>query len=63
MPVQPSLAAQVVALVEVQVSVTTPPLFTEAALAVKVAVGSGAATVTDVEAGALVPPAPAQTKV
>ena len=57
-PVQPPLAWQAVALVEVQVSVDVPPTGTEVGLAVIVAVGTTLTVAATVE---LEPPAPLQT--
>jgi hypothetical protein len=58
-PVQPPEAVHEVALVELQVSDELPPLATTPAVAINVAVGTGS-TATVAEAGALVPPGPAQ---
>ena len=57
-PVQPPLAWQAVALVEVQVSVEEPPAATEVGLAVNVAMGT---TLTVTDTVELDPPAPVQT--
>jgi hypothetical protein len=50
-------------LVEFQLNVVSAPLLTVVGLAVNVTVGSGADTVTAVDVGVLVPPAPVQTRV
>jgi hypothetical protein len=57
-PVQPPLAWQAVASLELQVSVEVPPVATAVGFAVNVAVGT---TLTVTETVALVPPAPLQT--
>jgi len=60
-PLQPPVAVQDVALVELQVSVEDPPLGMLVGFAVNVAVGTGlAVTVTVAAAAALVPPGPVQ---
>ena len=58
-PVQPPVAVQDVALVEVHVSVEVPPLATESGFAASVTVGVPG-TVTVAVATPLVPPAPVQ---
>jgi len=60
-PLQPPVAVQEVALVELQVSVELPPLATEVGFAVNVTVGAGT-TVTVAVATLLVPPVPLQLK-
>jgi hypothetical protein len=62
-PFQPPPAVQAVASVEFQLSVVSAPLLTVVGLAVNVTVGRGADTVTAVDVGVLVPPAPVQTRV
>jgi hypothetical protein len=66
-PLQPPLAVQAVASVELQVRVVPAPLVTVVGLAVNVTVGTGAtgvdAMVTDVPTGALVPPGPVHVSV
>ena len=61
-PLQPPVAAQDVALVELQRSVEDPPLGMLVGFAVNVAVGTGLAviTVTVAAAAVLVPPGPVQ---
>ena len=61
MPLQPPVAVQDVALVELQVSVEVPPLAIDVGFADSVAVGTGlAVTVTVAVVAVLVPPAPVQ---
>jgi hypothetical protein len=57
-PLQPPLAWQAVALVEVQLSVDVPPTVTDVGFAVSVAVGT---TLTVTDTVELEPPAPLQT--
>ena len=61
-PLQPPVALQEVALVELQVSVEAAPLTTAVGLAVSVAVGLGT-MVTVAVAGVLVPPVPVHVNV
>jgi hypothetical protein len=56
-PLQPPVAVQDVALVELHVSAEVPPLATEVGFAVRVTVGAGT-TVTIAVATLLVPPVP-----
>jgi hypothetical protein len=60
-PLQPPVAVQEVALVELHVNVELPPLAMEVGLAVNVTVGAGT-TVTVAVAIELVPPVPLQVK-
>ena len=62
MPLQPPEAAQLVALLVVQVKVDDPPLTTEDGLALRVTVGALDATVT-VAVRLALPPAPTQVNV
>jgi hypothetical protein len=62
-PLQPPVALQVVALVEVQVNVAVCPVAITVGFTVKVAVGTACITLTVAEAGALTPPGPEQVKV
>ena len=61
LPLQPPVAVQEVALVELHVSVDAPPLAIEVGLAVNVTVAAGT-TVTAAVTIELVPPVPLQVK-
>jgi hypothetical protein len=61
-PLQPPVAAQEVALAEVQVKVDAAPLATVLGLALRLTVGAGVVTVTVVDCAAL-PPLPVQVRV
>jgi hypothetical protein len=61
-PLQAPEAVQVVAFVELQVSVAAPPVRTDCGLAIRLTVGTGI-TATVTEAGVLVPACPVQVRV
>jgi hypothetical protein len=63
LPLHPSDAVQVVALVELQVSVDEPPEFTLMGLAEIDTVGAGGAVTVTVAVRAVLPPAPVQVSV